>query len=256
MHYYQFNIGDYQSHTSHLSEIEDLAYRRLLDWYYLHEKPLPLDVDEISRLIRMRLHCDCIAIVLREFFNKTDDGYISERADRELSKVGDKSEKAKKSAVIRWEKEKNKQKDDANALPTQSERNATHNTLHITQDTLHKTQVTAKEKKRLATPINSNLEFLDDWKDFCYQLRPDLNSSEIFAQFKDYWLSTGEKKADWFATWRSWVRRQKKQNNFEPTWVTEKKAWIAEATGQSANEIKEYEPDIFDMAMLETRKLK
>jgi len=35
MHYYQFNIGDYASHTRHLSDLEDLAYRRLLDAYYL-----------------------------------------------------------------------------------------------------------------------------------------------------------------------------------------------------------------------------
>ncbi len=36
---HQFDIGDYHSHTLHLSEIEDLTYRRLLDWYYLHESP-------------------------------------------------------------------------------------------------------------------------------------------------------------------------------------------------------------------------
>jgi uncharacterized protein YdaU (DUF1376 family) len=78
MFYYSFNIGDYQSHTSHhLSEMEDLAYRRMLDWCYLHEKPLPDDVEEIARQIRMRTHCDCIAIVLREYFKRTDDGWVS-----------------------------------------------------------------------------------------------------------------------------------------------------------------------------------
>ena len=34
MHFYQFNIGDYASHTRHLNPIEDIAYRRLLDIYY------------------------------------------------------------------------------------------------------------------------------------------------------------------------------------------------------------------------------
>lgn len=28
MHYYNFHIGDYASHTRHLSPIEDIAYRR------------------------------------------------------------------------------------------------------------------------------------------------------------------------------------------------------------------------------------
>ena len=135
MHYYQFNIGDYQSHTAHLSEIEDLAYRRLLDWYYLHESPIPDDIPEIARQIRMRPHTESIAIVLREFFELTKKGWSSIRANREIAKTGEKSAKASASAKARWNKDS-----DANALPTQSEGNATHNTRHITQDTEHITQ--------------------------------------------------------------------------------------------------------------------
>ena len=143
-HYYQFNIGDYQSHTSHLSEMEDLAYRRLLDWYYLHESPIPNDLNEVARQIRMRSHSDCITTVLLEYFEQTPTGWIHNRADMEIEKVGEKSTKASKSAKIRWEKVK-----DANALPTQSDSNATHNTLPITQDTEHKTQ---KKATVVATP--------------------------------------------------------------------------------------------------------
>lgn len=130
MYFYQFNIGDYQSHTAHLSEIEDLAYRRLLDWYYLHECPIPDDIDQIARLIRMRSHNDCIAIVLQEFFVWTQSGWINERADKEIEKVNEKSLKASQSAKTRWNK-----KNDAFALQTQSDSNATQDTRHITQDT-------------------------------------------------------------------------------------------------------------------------
>jgi len=143
MHYYQFNIGDYQSHTSHLSEIEDLVYRRLLDWYYLHECPIPLDEAEVSRQIRMRSHTESIAIVLREYFVCTEEGWIHHRANKEIAKADEKSEKASASAKARWSKK------DANALPTLSESNATHNTLPITQDTEHKTQ---KKTTVVATP--------------------------------------------------------------------------------------------------------
>ena len=144
MHFYQFNIKDYQSHTGHLDEFEDLAYRRLLDWCYLHERPLPLEPDEIARLIRMRSHSDCIASVLREFFVRTDHGWISDRVLREISSVNNKSEKARESARARWDKRL-----DANALPTQSEGNApiTHDPLPITQDTR------PKEKKRTSTVV-------------------------------------------------------------------------------------------------------
>jgi len=97
MHYYQFNIGDYQSHTSHLSETEDLAYRRMLDWCYLHEKPLPVDPEEISRLVRMRTHSESIAIVLQEFFVNQNEGWFSERVNKEIQHYRDKIEKASKA---------------------------------------------------------------------------------------------------------------------------------------------------------------
>ena len=129
MFYYQFNIGDYQSHTAHLSEMEDLAYRRLLDWCYLHEKPLPQNIDEVARLIRMRTHSDCIAVVLREFFNLVDDGWVSSRVVSEIQKVGEKSEKASASAKARWSKLKY-----ANAMRTHSEGNATQDPRPEIQD--------------------------------------------------------------------------------------------------------------------------
>lgn len=110
--------------------MEDLAYRRLLDWYYLHECPIPLDIAECSRQIRMRTHTDCIATVLQEFFERTENGWIHHRANRELEKAGEKSSKASESAKVRWKKH-------ANALPPQSESNATHNTVPTTQDTRH-----------------------------------------------------------------------------------------------------------------------
>ena len=114
--------------------MEDLVYRRLLDWYYLHECPIPHDLNEVSRQIRMRSHSGCIADVLQEYFERTDDGWIHHRADKEIAKAGDKSEKASASAKARWSKR------DANALRTQSEGNATQDTIPITQDTKHKTQ--------------------------------------------------------------------------------------------------------------------
>jgi uncharacterized protein YdaU (DUF1376 family) len=153
MHYYQFNIGDYKSHTEHLSEMEDLTYRRLLDWYYLHESPIPLDESEVARQIRMRSHSDCIAVVLREYFERTDDGWIHHRANKELAKAGEKSQKASESAKVRWSKQK-----DANALPTQSESNATHNTEHITQNTRHKKNATV-----VACPLDVSEQVWQDW---------------------------------------------------------------------------------------------
>jgi uncharacterized protein YdaU (DUF1376 family) len=132
--------------------MEDLAYRRMLDWCYLHEKPLPISVEDIARVIRMRTHCDSIAIVLREFFNEYQDGWICDRVLEELEKVGDKSKKASASARVRW------QKQDADAMRTHSEGNATQDTIHITQDTIQK-----KPKKAALKPEGFPVEL---WNDF------------------------------------------------------------------------------------------
>jgi uncharacterized protein YdaU (DUF1376 family) len=121
MHYYEFNIGDYMRDTAHLDEMEDLAYRRMLDLYYLKESPLPANIQEIAKLIRMRTHSESIANVLREYFTLTDAGYVNAKANSTLIKIYDKSEKAKKSAEKRWENQRLK---NANALQTDSERNA------------------------------------------------------------------------------------------------------------------------------------
>jgi uncharacterized protein YdaU (DUF1376 family) len=137
MYYYQFNIGDYVSSTQHLDDTEDLAYRRMLDIYYSKELPLPKDEKDIARLIRMRTHSESIATVLREFFTLRRDGYHCERADKEIFAFQDKSDKARKSAEARWNKNKDlpSKVDDANALRPECEGNAKHKTLN----TKHKT---------------------------------------------------------------------------------------------------------------------
>jgi uncharacterized protein YdaU (DUF1376 family) len=82
MIWYKFHIGDYISHTMHLDDAEDLAYRRLLDWYYMAERPLPLDISLVAR--RIRLDEDVVEPVLKEFFVQTEEGYINTRADKEI----------------------------------------------------------------------------------------------------------------------------------------------------------------------------
>ena len=42
MKYYPWNPGDYGGRTGHLTDAQDIAYRRLLDWQYMAEAPLPL----------------------------------------------------------------------------------------------------------------------------------------------------------------------------------------------------------------------
>jgi uncharacterized protein YdaU (DUF1376 family) len=79
MHYYQFNIGDYRAATAHLSNEEDLAYRRLLDMYYDSENKIPLDTQWVSK--RLRLEASVVRDVLNDMFVKQEDGWFHAKCD-------------------------------------------------------------------------------------------------------------------------------------------------------------------------------
>lgn len=84
--------------------MEDLAYRRLLDWYYLHEKPISLNPSQAARLIILPDNTKEVEQVLQEFFTRTEDGWINKRADKEISVYQGFINSGKKGAAIRWGK--------------------------------------------------------------------------------------------------------------------------------------------------------
>jgi uncharacterized protein YdaU (DUF1376 family) len=102
MYHYPFHLRDYIAKTKHLSPIEDLCYRRLLDAYYTREGALPRSVDECARLICLRDHVKEIELVLLEFFELTENGFFNERCEQELERYRARGAKAKTAATARW----------------------------------------------------------------------------------------------------------------------------------------------------------
>jgi len=150
MHYYQFHIGDYKSHTHHLSLIEDIAYRRLLDHYYLHE--LPIKQREIARQIGMRDHEQEVLSVLDEFFVSTEDGYISPRADKEIEHFHLKVEQASRAGKASAERRSNARSTDVQP---------TNNHKPITNNQYIEAKASLSEPKVLTCP---HQEILKLWK--------------------------------------------------------------------------------------------
>lgn len=89
MNYYWFYVGDYQRDTMHLPPLQDLFYRRMLDWYYANERQLPLDRVSIHRLTRAVTDSEKNAVdhVIEEFWQKTRWGYVNRRAYIEINKA-------------------------------------------------------------------------------------------------------------------------------------------------------------------------
>lgn len=99
---YQFHIRDYLTKTRHLTQIEDLAYRRLLDCYYTEEQPLPTEPEQCARLIAMRESVAEVTAVLKEFFDLQEDGWHNDRADAEIIKYQSFGEAGRRGAAKRW----------------------------------------------------------------------------------------------------------------------------------------------------------
>ena len=220
MNYFPFHVGDYAAHTAHLEPIEDLAYRRMLDAYYLREGPLPYDPREIARLIRLRNNMDEIESVLSEFFVLTESGWVHSRCEAEIARMKDKQAKAKASAEAsvsarRANGQRILSERSANAERTLSER-STDVELPTPTPTPTPTAIAIDAPQSVANKRGTRLP--QDW------LLPKAWGEWALAEFKtwtpdvvrveadkfrDFWHSKAGKEAaklDWQATWRNWCR--------------------------------------------------
>lgn len=180
MHYYQFNIADYQSHTRHLSLIEDICYRRMLDWVYLHEKPLPSDIKQVARILLLNDCLTDVERVLNEFFTLAEQGWVNVRAMSEISDYNDKQEKASRAGKASAEARKNKIKQQLNNARqhTFNERSTTVQP-NIKQETLnnnhkpnHHQTISDLETERDDSHFSDQLPNAGQEAQLCAALRP------------------------------------------------------------------------------------
>ena len=198
MHYYQFNIADYRSATTHLSNEEDLAYRRLLDMYYDTEQKIPLDETWVGR--RIRVEPSIVRAVLNDMFTQHEDGYFHPRCDVVIKQFKGFAEAGRRGAAKRWGK------------PPDGEANNPPNaTPMLTNNYKPITNKLIKEKQR-GSRLAQDWFLPKPWGEWAQTERPDLNIRQTAEQFRDYWIAqAGQKgvKLDWAATWRNWVRNSK-----------------------------------------------
>jgi len=234
MHYYQFNIGDYVSHTRHLSPIEDIAYRRLLDAYYLSEHPLNIGLTSVARQIGMREYEEEVKLVLQEFFILGEAGWTNSRADKEIAHYKSKIDQASRAGKASAERRLNGRSTD---VPTDVQ--PTNNQEPITNK-----QEPLVESKQRGSRLPTNFEIPDDWVAFCKTERPDLQADKTFASFKDYWVAAPKGiKLDWSATWRNWVRSQKAEKSQESFYERDQKL--------KRERMKEFTPHVAELKKID-----
>jgi len=211
MNFYPFHIGDYAAHTRHLSFMEDLAYRRLIDQYYLDECPLKGEPSLIARRIGMSEFSSDVQYILETFFEKEEDLWVSKRCDGEIAKYQYLSESGKKGAEKRWG---NREAKATNSPP---------NSPPIANPIATKNQEPRTNIKAISTPdgVSSDL-----WSDFlAYRKRlkapvTDRVVNRLLKESKDANMTLEQAiETMIFKGWRS----------FDATWITKevkpKQAW-------------------------------
>lgn len=210
MNYYPHHIGDYLKDTAHLSMVEDGAYRRLLDLYYLHEQPLPAEKRQVYRLARASAKPEqkSIDIILDEYFELTDAGWTHKRCDAEIGKSREKSDKARTSAARRWQSESNANAS-ADAMRTHTETHTEGNAYPITnnQEPITKSQKERTKTSRAArkTPLPVGFTLSDSVRSWAAE-HGHTRLQERFDHFVGSAAAKGYTYVDWDQALRNAIR--------------------------------------------------
>jgi uncharacterized protein YdaU (DUF1376 family) len=205
MHYYQHHIGDFIKDTSYLTNEEIGIYMKLIWLYYDTEQPLQNDIFVLSMKANARESEVAVQGILNMYFQLLDDKWHHTRCDKEIAEYQAFCVKQKTNGIKGGRPKLTQKEPNDNPVGYQAEPKIT---LTINHKPLTSIGV-AKATKGTRLSLDSIPE---EWVLFCRKERSDLNPSLVFEGFKDYWVSVaGAKgvKADWFATWRNWIRNQK-----------------------------------------------
>lgn len=214
--------SDWIAGTRHLTLEERAVYHDLLMLIYEEHGALREEYRRLARRIGTtpkRLE-KTVAVLVDEGKLWCIDGFITnERAENELKKRENVSEKARASAKARWAKERRKPKDNNDdPMRSQCESNA--------REYAHHSLPTKREKEKAAPSPKRGSRLPDDWllprewgEWAVTEGMDELSVRREAEKFRDYWHSLpGQRgvKLDWLATWRNWIRKAMERHPTDP----------------------------------------
>lgn len=225
----------------HLNPYQDGCYRRLIDHYMTTRKAPPDNDAALARIVGDSLE-NWIALaapVIREFFtskngflfNKTCEGILADQADRNERY----SERAKKGGKARSEKMQSNQgekcfKQSSSLLnPATLQYSTIQDSKKEIVNILNNIPITALQENPSPPPSGGQKrgirlegflkgknegEIATEWATWAQkELNLPMSVIDIeLEKFSDYWdAKAGQHacKADWFKTWKNWMRRVK-----------------------------------------------
>lgn len=176
--WYARYIGDYRRDTAHLSMIEHGAYALLMDHYYT-AGPIPAHEDmEQPKFANAganapHLYRICSAIdsaeqravdsVLRQFFVVQDGFYHNKRADKEIEKRDEISEKRRIAQLKREELRKEKERKKASSDGAKDSANAHTTTTTTTDSIIEDTNVSSVRTFKTKDGNEMTFDQIADW---------------------------------------------------------------------------------------------
>jgi len=172
MHYFQFEIKEWVSNTAHLSLEEEAIYLRLVNFYYDSEKPIPSDIEMISRKLRIA-NIQMTYAILHEFFTECESGFVHDRCNLEIAKYHAKSEQASRAGKASAEKRFNSRSTAVQPI--------------INQESLiinHKS-IIKKQTKALLTPAGVSSDLWDDFLIYRKRLKAPVTDRVLARLIKE-----------------------------------------------------------------------
>lgn len=208
MHFYEWNIGEYAKKTKHLTNEEDIAYRRALDMYYDTEKPLETqNIPALSR--RLMVSEEALKNVINEFF---PDG-INQHAEEKIAAYYAFIDKQKTNGSKGGRPKRTQAYPKPNPKKPKPKPLLTTNHLPLTTKQLKSLSAQNAQTSKKGTRLTPEWVLSKTLGDWALKEKPHLTADNIrrmAESFRDYWIATpGAKgvKLDWEATWRNWVRK-------------------------------------------------
>ena len=223
MNYYSFHISDWVLHTNHLTLEEEAVYRRLIDYYYDTEQPIPEKTQSVIRRLRLGSYSDVVGLILSEFFTLMDDGWHNLRADIEITEYNKKAELARKNGRKGGRPKKQKQlnqqlNNNENPEKTQSVNsgNQEKSESKANQEPITNNQEPiGKNKEKKTTTAKPKFLIAPDFEpsERCFELIQESGVDVSFAtslikEFIFYWEQQGEKRPGWDTTFLNHAKRQ------------------------------------------------
>ena len=223
MNYYKRHLGDYARDAGHLTATEHGIYTLLLDWYYVHESPIP---DAMAHRIA-RSNRDETQSVLSEFFTLGSDGAWSHRrCDAEIAEYRKQAEKNRangaaggRPAKTQWVSSGNQEETDAKATG-----NLSHKPLAINQEKEEAKKPPAPSARRSAVELQTWIDSLPADEQlippgdtiFDYAEKVGIPDDYLLLAWEEFCeRMQGKRQKDWRAHYRNAVRG----NSFKLWWM-------------------------------------